>query len=47
VHKSNKHIEVVRDALKPCTPKELQLFLGKATYYNSFILDFAIKSRSL
>lgn len=33
VYKSDKHIETIRDAPKPTTREELQLFLGKATYY--------------
>ncbi|XP_018405038.1 PREDICTED: uncharacterized protein K02A2.6-like [Cyphomyrmex costatus] len=47
VHKSDKHVEAVRDAPLPRTPEELQLFLGKATYYNSFIPDLATRSRPL
>jgi len=47
VHKSDKHIEAVRDAPKPSTPEELQLFVGKATYYSSFIPDLATRSRPL
>lgn len=47
IHKSDKHIEAIRDAPKPVTKEELQLFLGKATYYNSFIPDLATRSRPL
>jgi len=40
VHKSaDKHIKAIRDAPKPSTAEELQLFLEKATYYRSFIPD--------
>lgn len=31
----------------PSTPEELQLFLGKATYYSSFIPDLSMKDRPL
>ncbi|XP_039312438.1 uncharacterized protein K02A2.6-like [Solenopsis invicta] len=47
IHKSDRHIEAIRDASKPSTPEELQLFLGKATYYNSFIPNLATRSRPL
>ncbi|XP_011166545.2 uncharacterized protein K02A2.6-like [Solenopsis invicta] len=47
IHKSARHIEAIRDASKPSTPEELQLFLGKATYYNSFIPNLATRSRPL
>lgn len=47
VHKSDKHVQAIRDAPKPSTPEELQLFLGKATYYESFILNLSTKSRTL
>jgi len=36
VRKSDKHIAAIKDAPKPSTREELQLFLGKATYYSSF-----------
>jgi len=39
VHKSDKHIKAIRDAPKSSTAEKLQLFLGKATYYESFIPD--------
>jgi len=45
VHKSDKHIKAIKNASKP--PEELQLFLGKATYYEPFIPDLATRSRSL
>ncbi|XP_030757203.1 uncharacterized protein K02A2.6-like [Sitophilus oryzae] len=47
IHKSDTHIRVVRDAPKPIIPEELQLFLGKATYYNSFIPDLSTRDRPL
>lgn len=47
IHKSDKHIRAIRNALKPSTPEELQLFLGKATYYGSFIPDLSSRSRPL
>ena len=47
IHKSDKHIEAIRDAPKPSTPEELELFIGKATYYNAFISDLATKARPL
>lgn len=47
IHKSDRHIETIRDAPKPKTPDELELFLGKATYYNSFIPDLATTARPL
>ncbi|XP_024868818.1 uncharacterized protein K02A2.6-like [Temnothorax curvispinosus] len=47
LHKSDKHIATIRDAPKPSTPEQLQLFLGKATYYRSFIPDLATKERPL
>lgn len=47
IHKSDAHIRAVRDAPKPTTPEELQLFLGKATYYSAFIPDLSTKDRPL
>lgn len=47
LHKSEKHIEAVRDAPRPTTPEELQLFLGKATYYSAFIPNLSSRARSL
>jgi len=47
VHKSDRHIEAIRDAPKPSTPDELELFLGKATYYNSFIPSLSTRARPL
>lgn len=47
IHKSDAHIRAVRDAPKPTTPEELQLFLGKATYYSSFIPDLSTRDRPL
>lgn len=47
IHKSDKHVEAVRDAPKPTTFEELQLFLGKATYYGSFIPDLSTRNRPL
>ncbi|XP_062708108.1 uncharacterized protein K02A2.6-like [Aedes albopictus] len=47
LHKSDKHVEAIRDAPRPTTPEELQLFLGKATYYNAFIPNLSERARSL
>jgi len=47
VHKSDMHIQAIRDVPKLSTPEDLQLFLGKATYYNSFIPDLATKAHPL
>lgn len=41
------NIEAIRDAPKSTTREELQLFLGKATYYRSFIPDLSTKDRPL
>ncbi|XP_062538719.1 uncharacterized protein K02A2.6-like [Armigeres subalbatus] len=47
LHKSSKHIEAIRDAPRPTTPEELQLFLGKATYYSAFIPNLSSRARIL
>ncbi|XP_011685199.1 PREDICTED: uncharacterized protein LOC105448375 [Wasmannia auropunctata] len=47
IHKSDKHIQAIRDAPKPSSPEELHLFLGKATYYGSFIANLSSRSRPL
>lgn len=47
IQKSDKHIKAIRDAPKPKTPEELELFIGKATYYSKFIPDLSTKSRPL
>lgn len=47
VHKSDRHIEAIRDAKKPSSPEELQLFLGKATYYSAFIPNLSTRDRPL
>lgn len=47
LHKSDKHVEAIRDAPRPATPEDLQLFLGKATYYSSFIPNLSSRARSL
>ncbi|XP_058836807.1 uncharacterized protein K02A2.6-like [Topomyia yanbarensis] len=47
LHKSDKHIEAIRDAPLPANKEELQLFLGKATYYSSFIPNLSSRARSL
>ena len=44
VNKSDKHIAAIRDVPKPLTPKDLELFIGKATYYYAFIPDLATKT---
>lgn len=41
------HIRAIRDAPRPTTPEELQLFLDKATYYISFIPDLSTRDRPL
>lgn len=46
IHKSDIHIEVARDS--PISSiDELQLFLGKATYYASFIPNLSARARAL
>ncbi|XP_055918664.1 uncharacterized protein K02A2.6-like [Eupeodes corollae] len=47
IQKSDKHTEAVKKAPKPSTFEELQLFLGKATYYSSFIPDLSTRDRPL
>lgn len=47
IHKSDAHIKAIRDAPKPTTPEEMELFIGKATYYNAFIPDLATIARPL
>lgn len=47
IHKSDKHIEAVANAPKPGSIEELQLFLGKASYYSAFIPDLATRERPL
>lgn len=47
VHKSDKHIKTIKDAPQPTTPEELQLFLGKATYYSAFIPNLSTRDRPL
>lgn len=47
LHKSDKHIEAIRDAPRPATPEELQVFLGKATYYSAFIPNLSSRARTL
>ncbi|XP_058840834.1 uncharacterized protein K02A2.6-like [Topomyia yanbarensis] len=47
LHKSDKHIEAIRDAPRPETTEELQLFLGKATYYSAFIPNLSSRARSM
>lgn len=47
IHKSDKFIQTIRDAPKPATLEELQLFLGKASYYNSLIPNLSTRSRPL
>jgi len=37
----------IRDAPKPSTREDLELFSGKATYYNAFIPDLATRARPL
>ncbi|XP_024875334.1 uncharacterized protein LOC112456811 [Temnothorax curvispinosus] len=44
IHKSDKHVQAIRNAPKPSTPEELQLFLGKATYYSFFIPDLSTRN---
>lgn len=47
IHKSQKHIQAIRDAPKSITLEELQLFIGKATYYSAFIPDLSTRDRPL
>ncbi|XP_011883987.1 PREDICTED: uncharacterized protein K02A2.6-like [Vollenhovia emeryi] len=47
IHKSDRHIEAIQKISKPSTPEELQLFLGKASYYSSFIPDLSTRDRPL
>ena len=47
IHKSDTHIAAIRDAPKPSTPDELELFIGKTTYYSAFIPDLATIARPL
>lgn len=47
IHKSDNYIKAVRDAPKPKSHEELQLFLGKATYYNTFIPYLSSRARAL
>lgn len=37
LHKLDKHVSTIVNAPKPKTPDELRSFLGKVTYYHSFI----------
>ncbi|XP_024877348.1 uncharacterized protein K02A2.6-like, partial [Temnothorax curvispinosus] len=46
-HKSDKHIAAIRDAPQPTTPEQLQLFLGKATYYSAYISNLSDRTRPL
>ncbi|XP_053692131.1 uncharacterized protein K02A2.6-like [Sabethes cyaneus] len=47
VHKSDRHVETIRDAKKPANAEELQLFLGKATYYSAFIPNLSSRDSPL
>ncbi|XP_055632601.1 uncharacterized protein K02A2.6-like [Toxorhynchites rutilus septentrionalis] len=47
LHKSDQHIEAIRNAPRPTSADELQLFLGKATYHNAFIPNLSTRSRCL
>ena len=47
IHKSDKHIKAVKDAPKPTSSDELQLFLGKASYYGAYISHLSSRSRPL
>ncbi|XP_049279424.1 uncharacterized protein K02A2.6-like [Anopheles funestus] len=47
LHKGTKHIEAIRDAPRPCTREELQLFLGKATYYSQYIPNLSTRANVL
>lgn len=47
IHKSNKHIEAILHAPTPTTLEDLQLFLGKATYYSNFIPNLSTLERPL
>uniref|UniRef100_A0A1I8Q6T1 RNA-directed DNA polymerase n=1 Tax=Stomoxys calcitrans TaxID=35570 RepID=A0A1I8Q6T1_STOCA len=45
--KADKHMEAIRNSPRPSTIEELQLFLGKATYYCAFIHNMLTKDRPL
>ncbi|XP_023248202.1 uncharacterized protein K02A2.6-like [Copidosoma floridanum] len=45
IHQSDKHIQAILRASKPSSAQELELFIGKATFYNAFIPDLATKAR--
>lgn len=47
LHKSDKHIIAVRDAPQPVTSEQLQLLLGKATYYSAYIPNLSDRTRPL
>lgn len=47
IHKSERYIKEIRNAPRPSTIEELQLFLGKATYYGTFIPELSTKNRPL
>ncbi|XP_041674676.1 uncharacterized protein K02A2.6-like isoform X2 [Drosophila eugracilis] len=47
IHKSTKHIEAIIHAPRPATIEQLQLFLGKATYYSNFIPNLSTLERPL
>lgn len=47
IHKADSHITAVKEAPKPSTVEELQLFLGKACYYNSFISNLSTRNAPL
>src|SRR5262249_41256888 len=44
IHKSDAHIKAVRDMPRPETEDELQLFLGKCTFYSRFIPNLSSKN---
>ncbi|XP_055908636.1 uncharacterized protein K02A2.6-like [Eupeodes corollae] len=47
IHKLDKHVSAIRDAPQPTTAAELQTFLGKITYYHSFIPNLSTISAPL
>ncbi|KAI8125079.1 hypothetical protein CVS40_4854 [Lucilia cuprina] len=47
IHKSNKHIDTILHSSKPSTTDDLQLFLGKASYYSNYIPNLSTLERPL
>ncbi|XP_055622953.1 uncharacterized protein K02A2.6-like [Toxorhynchites rutilus septentrionalis] len=47
VHKSDRHIEAIRDTKKPSNADEFLMFLCKATYYSDFIPNLSTRDKPL